>query len=208
MTDRQTPDSIAYSIQHIADILTAVSNEVSHVCVVCREPSEPCEVQFFTCASGRTRYYKWVCLFTLCMVPKLASSVQLARNLLQNQFIRFKNIMFTSLCWQRHTKTIYYQEHTSPQSPPCLLLLRTIPTAPKGYKMRRTASTKLLMIHYRRLIAPIICTQRLTPALGIGVTFYLNISMVGAIGSKYCIINQEYGVIILCPAAAAGLSHC
>ena len=27
-----------------------VSNEVSHVCVVCREPSEPCEVRFFTSA--------------------------------------------------------------------------------------------------------------------------------------------------------------
>ena len=93
------------------------------------------------------RYYKWVCLFTLCMVPKLASSVQLACNLLQNQFIRFKNIMFTSLCWQRHIKTIYYQEHMSPSSPPCLLLLCTIPTAPKGCKMRQLQDRKYWTIN-------------------------------------------------------------
>ena len=137
-----------YSVQRIADILIAVSNEVSHVCVVCREP---CEVRFFTSASGRTRYYKWVCLFTLCMVPKLASSVQ--SNLLQNQFIRFKNIMFYSqVCAGRGTLKPYITRNT------CLHHRRHVCYCYAQYPQPqrvtkcdnyRTASTELLMIHYR-----------------------------------------------------------
>jgi len=45
--------SIALRNVSTAGILIAVSNEVSHVshaCVVCREPGEPCEVRFLTSA--------------------------------------------------------------------------------------------------------------------------------------------------------------